>query len=644
MTGVYRTTSPLKQTTTHTLSLARQSSGAEWDHVLKVFTSDLFPKAEQREKLFQEMQKLTELSHPHILALADVKLDGDRLCIVMPHAAHGSLQDRFDLQQERLSNAEAISIITQIGEALQYAHERGILHTNIKPGNILFTEAGTACLADFSPSILTQQQPPTNSRYIAPEELGGQFSPQSDQYALAMVTYELLAGKTPLLSNPDVGSLDYHVQPLSKINAAITPDMDQVIARALSANPAERYPGVKDYIDALNRAYAASEQTIASASEQTIASALAEAETRLPRPADKRAVGWKRRALIALACLLILLTVFVVLFPTVIVPASPNSLLQRASVSSPVSNTPSNITPTSKSKATTKSASVSTSTPGHTTTPGHTATSPAASGPNARVGAGSTPLPGQSSVTATSPAQGTVSRPVATSSTSKLLVPAYFYPTPNDWYTMCDSAPVDSIVIMNPNSGAGSARNTDYVTAVEHCQNDSINVIGYVYTSYGSRSLSDVEAEISNYYTWYGIDGIYLDEMSSNASTLNYYTTLFNYIHAKGGSAHNLDVGGMGTASSTDWALNSGIVDILVIFEGNASSFSSFVQPSWASNYPASDFAAIVYGVSGSSSISNTCATLSTRDTITYRYVTDGSGANPYDTLPSYWSTEAGSC
>ena len=230
--------------------------------------------------------------------------------------------------------------------------------------------------------------------------------------------------------------------------------------------------------------------------------------------------------------------------------------------------------------------------------------------------------------------------------TSKLLVPAYFYPdvwnTPNQWFTMCDNAPSQSIVIMNPNSGPGTSSNSDYVTAVGHCQNNNINVIGYVYTSYGSRALSAVEADIDKYYNWYGVNGIFLDQMSSNARTLSYYQTLFNYIRTKGDSLHDLNVGNMGTAPTTDWPLHHGIVDVLNIFEGSASSFSSFSMPSWASNYVPSSFSIIVYGVS-SSSLRSICSTIANIDHVTYRYVTDGTLPNPYGSLPSYWNTEASS-
>ena len=233
--------------------------------------------------------------------------------------------------------------------------------------------------------------------------------------------------------------------------------------------------------------------------------------------------------------------------------------------------------------------------------------------------------------------------------TTKLIVPAYFYPdvwnTPNNWYTMCDNMPTQSIAIMNPNSGPGTSQNSDYTTAVGHCQNASQNIIGYVHTSYGSRSANDVKAEIDHYYSWYGVDGIFLDEMSSSSSTESYYSDLYSYIHTAGGSLHDLVVGNMGVFSSTDWPLNNGdVVDVLVGFEGSHSDYGNISPPSWINNYSSGDFAALVYDTS-SGNLSSTCSSLSSVGPgITYRYITNDTLSNPWDTLPTYWSTEASSC
>ncbi len=263
--------------------------------------------------------------------------------------------------------------------------------------------------------------------------------------------------------------------------------------------------------------------------------------------------------------------------------------------------------------------------------------------------------------------------PAHAATTSKLIVPAYFYPgewnTSSKWYTMCNQMPADSIAIMNPSlsprsrawwwsfgfgfaniesfmnpsSGPGISRDTNYSTAVANCQDLNQNVICYVDTDYGDRPLANVEAEIDKYYLWYGVDGIFLGEMSSNSSSQSYYQDLYSYIHTKGGSLHDLVVGDMGTFPSTDWPLSDGnVVDILVGFEGSYSDYSDLTPPSWINDYPASDFAALVYNTN-SSNLGSTCSSLNLMGGpgIQYRYVTDAAN---YTVLPSYWSTETSSC
>ena len=239
--------------------------------------------------------------------------------------------------------------------------------------------------------------------------------------------------------------------------------------------------------------------------------------------------------------------------------------------------------------------------------------------------------------------------PTQATRTSKLLIPSYFSPASNtsqSWATMCNDAPAQSIVILNPASGPGTVSNSTFVRAVKYCQSKNISVVGYVYTDYGKRSTRAAEADITDYYSWYRVDGIFLDQMAPDPATLSYYRTLHSSIRSRGGSLHDLEVGNMGTVPGTDWALRNGVVTILALFEGGPTNLHSFTMPAWASSYPANDFAAVVYNVS--SSMSSICSTLSKTDHISYRYVTDSvylkSTDNPYSALPSYWTKEARFC
>lgn len=231
-------------------------------------------------------------------------------------------------------------------------------------------------------------------------------------------------------------------------------------------------------------------------------------------------------------------------------------------------------------------------------------------------------------------------------------VPAYFYPnvktTPDDWYRMCSSMNTNmggSTAVMNPSSGPGSAWNTDYVNAVQYCQNHGQNVVGYVHTSYGNRPLSTVEAEVTKYYQWYHVDGIFVDEMSNDASTARYYHSLYQYIHNKGGTLADLVVGNPGAAASSDWQLSRRAADELVIFEDDASTYTSWTPPSWVSSYTADNFWNLVYNAPTRSSMQAVCRYSKTVNAGSM-YVTYGTLPNPWGFLPSdsYWNSELTAC
>lgn len=235
------------------------------------------------------------------------------------------------------------------------------------------------------------------------------------------------------------------------------------------------------------------------------------------------------------------------------------------------------------------------------------------------------------------------------------LVPAYFYPDwwnpGNKWYSMCDemNATSDgSTAIMNPNSGPGTAVNSDYVNVIQYCEEAGQNVIGYVHTSYGQRDIGLVKDEIDAYYSWYtgddwGIDGIFLDEMSNDSATLSYYEELYEYIHDVGGVYADDVVGNPGIGATTDWQLDTPVVDELVIFEGTASTYLNWTPPSWVSNYPASDFSHLIYDAADSTVMAQVC-NASKNVKAGWIYVTDDVLPNPWDTLPPYWNDLTPTC
>jgi hypothetical protein len=237
------------------------------------------------------------------------------------------------------------------------------------------------------------------------------------------------------------------------------------------------------------------------------------------------------------------------------------------------------------------------------------------------------------------------------------LVPAYFYPSgsPNPWHTMCNemnSEGYGSTAIMNPASGPGASADPNYTAAIEYCQELGQNVIGYVYTQYTKRSLSAVEAAINAYYSLYPtIDGIFLDEMAKTPTATaecegctmtveSYYKTLYSYIH--GVSSEADVIGNPGAPASTAWQLNAPAADEVVTFEGSSASYATYSPPSWVLHKHANEIANIIYSAP-STSLTTDC-TEAESNNAGLVYVTNLGLPNPYEALPSYWSTETEVC
>jgi hypothetical protein len=256
--------------------------------------------------------------------------------------------------------------------------------------------------------------------------------------------------------------------------------------------------------------------------------------------------------------------------------------------------------------------------------------------------------------TSTSPTTTTTTTSAATTSTAAAasqleLVPAYFYPdwwdTPNDWYEMCAPAGGGQLTaVMNPNSGPSTSANADYQNVIAYCHAQGQRVIGYVHTSYGTRSLAKVEADIDAYYRFYpGIDGIFVDEMSNDSTTKSYYQAVYAYVHAKPGADDV--VGNPGTPASTGWQLTTPVADQVVIFEGAAADYLSWHPPAWTASFSPSKFSNMVYAAATVTAMQQVCAYSKTvRDG--WIYVTDGVLPNPYGALPesAFWAGEVSAC
>lgn len=225
-----------------------------------------------------------------------------------------------------------------------------------------------------------------------------------------------------------------------------------------------------------------------------------------------------------------------------------------------------------------------------------------------------------------------------TVSALELLVPAYFYPVDDGityWETLTQAAPDVAITaILNPDSGPGAAFDSDYAAVAHAFQAAGGRLIGYVYTGYGARSETVVKAEIDRYYAQYGVDGIFLDEVSNLVQHLGYYQSLHAYI--KGGFARNHIVANPGTQTPESYLATA---DVLVTFESPAAEYAGYEADDWTAAQDAARFAHLVYDVADADAMRAVIETAIAHN-VGHLYVTDDRGDNPWDTLPSYWAAE----
>lgn len=243
---------------------------------IKVIRAEIAPypatNVSRATALFQrEAKAVAMLDHPHILPLYDYgeqKRDETTLTyLVTPYRPEGSLASW--LQRRGTANPLSLQdiehIVQQAASALQYAHDHQLIHQDVKPSNflirmnkdnpnrpdLLLTDFGIARLSTLTSGA--SQSIRGTPGYMAPEQWEGHPVPASDQYALAMMAYELLTGRSPFQGNPmQMMYAHIHTQPQapSSINPRLSPAIDTVILRALAKEPEDRFPSISAFASA----------------------------------------------------------------------------------------------------------------------------------------------------------------------------------------------------------------------------------------------------------------------------------------------------------------------------------------------------------------------------------------------------------
>lgn len=242
---------------------------------IKVLHAARLHSRDARDKFIQEAQLLEKLKHPHILPIYEFGIDDGLPYLVTEYASGGSLRDLLRHRSfQPLPLGDAISITSQIGDALYYAHQQGIIHHDLKPANILFDGRGDALLADFGIAIVLttatlEQVAEVNGTpvYMAPEQFRGKVSRRSDQYSLGCIIYELVTGHPPFTA-PDAIAIGFkHLQerpiPPTQLNPSLPQDLEKIILKALEKRRNNRYPDVLTFIKELQALPGAQELTSA---------------------------------------------------------------------------------------------------------------------------------------------------------------------------------------------------------------------------------------------------------------------------------------------------------------------------------------------------------------------------------------------
>ena len=223
------------------------------DVAVKVLDQRLAERQGFRDRFLREARLAGSLDHPNIVPLYDFGVSESYLYLVMPYISGGSLQDL--LPRAPLPVADVVTYGTQIADALDYAHQRSVIHRDVKPANMLIHADNRVLLSDFGlAKILDRTSQPAAARrqpdagtpeYMAPEQVEGRTDWRSDIYGLGVVLYLLLTGHLPFTGKSSTQVMEAHLyrSPVSprQLNQAVTPAVQHVVMRALAKHPEDRF-------------------------------------------------------------------------------------------------------------------------------------------------------------------------------------------------------------------------------------------------------------------------------------------------------------------------------------------------------------------------------------------------------------------
>src|SRR5580693_4276493 len=225
-------------------------------------------RARLRERLFREARSAGVLSHPGIVTIYDMESQDDLAYIAMEYV-NGPTLDQL-LSGPTLGAERMFSVLGQTAAALDYAHQKGIVHRDIKPANIMIAGDGTAKITDFGIAKITASESFTMTgaivgtpHYMSPEQVQGQpVDGRSDQFSLAVITYEMLTGEKPY-TGEHLTTVVYKIvaeepAPPHRLNPTLGGAIEVAMRKSLAKKPDGRFRTCQEFADTLEKACAAS--------------------------------------------------------------------------------------------------------------------------------------------------------------------------------------------------------------------------------------------------------------------------------------------------------------------------------------------------------------------------------------------------
>jgi eukaryotic-like serine/threonine-protein kinase len=234
------------------------------DVAIKLLRTDLARDATFQERFRREAQNAAALNHPAIVAVYDTGEEtsstGERVPFIVMEYVNGRTLKEVLATEQRLMPRRALEIIADICAALEFSHRHGIIHRDIKPGNVMMTQTGQVKVMDFGiaralasgATTMTQTSAVIGTaQYLSPEQARGEaVDARSDVYAAGCVLFELLCGHPPFVGDSPVSVAYQHVREdpraPSDINPDVPPDVDAIVLKALAKNPLNRYQSAQE--------------------------------------------------------------------------------------------------------------------------------------------------------------------------------------------------------------------------------------------------------------------------------------------------------------------------------------------------------------------------------------------------------------